>query len=120
MLLKGRTAIEGFSDGTCGAVDAPAAAGNRAGLIVTLNARIGRAMFFTVCSPKSFKTSGSLSRIWSRVQCEMQMLPGSASPSNWAAKFTPSPKMSSPLDDHVAEIDPYADSIRRSRGTFAL
>jgi hypothetical protein len=84
------------------------------------NTPTARAMFFTVCSPRSAKASDSLSLIWSLAAREMHSPPGSHSASRRAAMFTPSPKMSSPSMMMSPRLMPIRNTIRLSSGSSAL
>ena len=69
------------------------------------NTPTARAMFFTLCSPRSAKPSDSLSRTCSLAEREMHTPPGSHNASSRAATFTPSPKMSPPSKNDVTDIE---------------
>jgi hypothetical protein len=58
------------------------------------HARIGSAIFFSVCKPISSKQISTLPRSWRWVSSEMQTPPGSAIASRRAAMLTASPKIS--------------------------
>jgi hypothetical protein len=103
MFWNGSTAIEGFS-GNCSGVGADCNA--TAGLTgtsgsafarqsnasqCTLNAPIGRSMFFSERPPKSSNVALTRPATASRTLREIRMPPAGASPSNRAATLTPSP-----------------------------
>src|SRR4029077_10835824 len=77
-------------------------------------------MFFTCCSPRSSKVSGSLSRTWSRTAREMHSPPGSPKPSHRAATLTPAPKMSLASLMMSPTLMPIRKVSRFSSATLAL
>ena len=85
----------------------------------TMKATMGRAMFFTRCSPgrrtrcRDFRAPG-------RVRLARQMPPAGASGSSRAATLTPSPKMSSPSAITSPRLIPMRSSSRSSAGNEAL
>jgi len=71
-------------------------------------------MFFNCRSPKSSKVRSSLPLTCSYAARETQMPPGSDCPSIRAARFTPSPKTSSPSIMMSPRLMPMRKIIRRS------
>ena len=79
-----------------------------------------RAMFFTICSPRSVKVNASLSRICSFTVRETHNPPGSHKVSSRAATFTPSPKMSFPSIMISPRLMPMRSTMRLSSASSAL
>jgi hypothetical protein len=80
----------------------------------------GRAMFLSVCSPKSSKAISSLPAASLCTRAETQIPPGSAKPSRRAATFTPLPKMSPSSTTTSPTLMPIRNSIRLSVSVVAL
>ncbi len=118
MFWNGNTARDGLSGRPCvarkkdGVVAVPPSC--------TRYARIGRAMFFSVCSPMSWKAMPALPRTYSSTLPETQIPPGSAMPSRRAAMLTPSPKMSPSCSTMSPTLMPTRNSSRRSARTAWL
>jgi len=85
MFANGSTQID-----TPGVADAAARGAPVAGAR-SAKTRIGRAMFLTVCSPRSSSSAAILPATWSRTEPDIATPPGSASVCRRAATLTPSP-----------------------------
>jgi hypothetical protein len=117
MLANGRTAIDGLAGAAAGL---GAEGASPASSSTTRKARIGRAMFFTVCSPRSSKPTPRRFPTWSRTAAATQMPPGSATSCRRAATLTPSPKMSSSSTMTSPRLIATRNRIQRAGGTSAL
>src|SRR5437016_10819173 len=82
---------------------------------------MGRAMFFSICSPRSTKASGSLSRTWRQTSSERLMPPGSAIPQP-RRDVDPVAQQVGAIDHDIAQVnsDPESDEAVGSDLGIAL